>query len=193
MCSGQYRPPRTDSRPRVQPPARDVRHAAKRAPRAVAYRTRRMATEAARGAAPLSYLGGRSFVDDRTLLLELFTAVLAASEGDDAVTLHERAAALGKRSRAGDHAATRALEELVAGARRSTTPRCSCARSRAGSSSSTSPRTTSASAACAAASARAPAPPRAARCATPSAPGRARHDRRRAARRCSPAPSCGSS
>ena len=38
-----------------------------------------------------------------------------ASEGEAAVTLHERAAALGKRSRAGDHAATRALEELVAG------------------------------------------------------------------------------
>ncbi len=74
-----------------------------------------MATEAARGPAPLSYLGGRSFIDDRTLLLELFSAVLAASEGEDAVTLHERAAALGKRSRAGDHAATRALEELVAG------------------------------------------------------------------------------
>jgi phosphoenolpyruvate carboxylase len=74
-----------------------------------------MATEAARGAAPFSYLGGRSFVDDQSLLLELFTAVLAASEGDHAVALHERAAALGKRSRAGDHAATRALEELVAG------------------------------------------------------------------------------
>jgi phosphoenolpyruvate carboxylase len=73
-----------------------------------------MATEAARGPAPLSYLGGRSFVDDRTLLLELFCAVLAASEGDDAVALHERAAALGKRSRAGDHGATRELEELVA-------------------------------------------------------------------------------
>jgi phosphoenolpyruvate carboxylase len=73
-----------------------------------------MATEAARTAAPLSYLGGRSFVDDRALLLELFTAVLGASEGQDAVALHERAAALGKRSRAGDHAATRALEELVA-------------------------------------------------------------------------------
>src|SRR3954465_12323196 len=64
--------------------------------------------------APLSYLGGRSFVDDRSLLLELFTAVLTASEGERAVELHERAAALGKRSRAGDHAATRELEELVA-------------------------------------------------------------------------------
>src|SRR5215210_8220392 len=75
----------------------------------------RMATEATPAAAPLSYLGGRSFVDDRALLLELFTAVLAASEGEQAVALHERAAALGKRSRAGDHAATRELEELVAG------------------------------------------------------------------------------
>jgi phosphoenolpyruvate carboxylase len=74
-----------------------------------------MATEAARGPAPLSYLGGRSFVDDRTLLLELFCAVLAASEGDDAVALHEHASALGKRSRAGDDAAVRELEELVAG------------------------------------------------------------------------------
>src|SRR3954466_14111411 len=74
-----------------------------------------MATEAARGGAPLSYLGGRSFVDDPTLLLELFSAGLPASEGDAAVALHERAAALGKRSRAGDHGATRALEELVAG------------------------------------------------------------------------------
>ena len=72
-----------------------------------------MATEAA-SAAPLSYLGGRSFVDDRALLLELFTAVLTASEGERAVALHERAAALGKRSRAGDHGATRELEELVA-------------------------------------------------------------------------------
>ena len=72
-----------------------------------------MATEAA-SAAPLSYLGGRSFVDDQALLLELFTAVLTASEGERAVALHERAAALGKRSRAGDHGATRALEELVA-------------------------------------------------------------------------------
>ena len=72
-----------------------------------------MATEAA-PAAPLSYLGGRSFVDDRALLLELFTAVLTASEGERAVALHERAAALGKRSRAGDHGATRELEELVA-------------------------------------------------------------------------------
>src|SRR4051812_21358531 len=63
--------------------------------------------------APLSYLGGRSFVDDRSLLLELFTAVLTASEGERAVELHERAAALGKRSRAGSHAATRELEELV--------------------------------------------------------------------------------
>ena len=34
--------------------------------------------------------------------------------GPSAVALHERAAALGKRSRAGDHAATRELEELVA-------------------------------------------------------------------------------
>ena len=92
-----------------------------------------MATEAA-PSAPLSYLGGRSFVDDRALLLELFTAVLEASEGEQAVALHERAAALGKRSRSGDHGATRELEELVARSR-STTPRCSCARSRAGSSS----------------------------------------------------------
>src|SRR3954451_19915262 len=64
--------------------------------------------------APLSYLGGRSFVDDRSLLLDLFTEVLEASEGERAVALHERAAALGKRSRTGDHAATRELEELVA-------------------------------------------------------------------------------
>ena len=71
-----------------------------------------VSTQAAR--APLSYLGGRTFVDDRALLLELFTAVLAASEGEHAVALHERAAALGKRSRAGEHAATRELEELVA-------------------------------------------------------------------------------
>jgi len=71
-----------------------------------------VSTEAA--LAPLSYLGGRTFVDDRALLLELFTAVLDASEGERAVALHERAAALGKRSRAGEHAATRELEELVA-------------------------------------------------------------------------------
>jgi phosphoenolpyruvate carboxylase len=71
-----------------------------------------VSTEAA--LAPLSYLGGRTFVDDSALLLELFTAVLAASEGEDAVALHERAAALGKRSRAGEHAATRELEELAA-------------------------------------------------------------------------------
>ena len=65
--------------------------------------------------APLSYLGGRTFVDDHALLLELFTAVLSASEGPEAVALHERAAELGKRSRAGSSAATRELEELVAG------------------------------------------------------------------------------
>jgi phosphoenolpyruvate carboxylase len=63
--------------------------------------------------APLSYLGGRTFVDDQALLRELFTAVLAASEGEEAVALHERAAALGKRGRAGDLAAARELEELV--------------------------------------------------------------------------------
>ena len=65
--------------------------------------------------APLSYLGGRTFVDDHALLLELFTAVLTASAGEEAVALHERAAALGKRSRAGSSAATQELEELVAG------------------------------------------------------------------------------
>jgi phosphoenolpyruvate carboxylase len=65
--------------------------------------------------APLSYLGGRTFVDDHAFLLELFTAVLQASEGPEAVALHERAAELGKRSRAGNSAATRELEELVAG------------------------------------------------------------------------------
>jgi phosphoenolpyruvate carboxylase len=65
--------------------------------------------------APLSYLGGRTFVDDQALLRELFTAVLAASEGEAAVALHERAAALGKRGRAGDDAAVRELEEMVAG------------------------------------------------------------------------------
>ena len=65
--------------------------------------------------APLSYLGGRTFVDDHALLLELFTAVLTASEGEEAVALHERAASLGKRSRAGSSAATQELEELVAG------------------------------------------------------------------------------
>ena len=64
--------------------------------------------------APLSYLGGRTFVDDHALLLELFTAVLTAGEGEEAVELHERASALGKRSRAGSSAATRELEELVA-------------------------------------------------------------------------------
>jgi phosphoenolpyruvate carboxylase len=64
--------------------------------------------------APLSYLGGRTFVDDQALLRELFTAVLRASEGEEAVALHERAAALGKRGRAGDLAAAAELEELVA-------------------------------------------------------------------------------
>ena len=52
-------------------------------------------------------------MDDQALLRELFTAVLAASEGEQAVALHERAAALGKRGRAGDLAAARELEELV--------------------------------------------------------------------------------
>ena len=47
-----------------------------------------MSTQAA--PAPLSYLGGRTFVDDQALLRELFTAVLAASEGEEAVALHER-------------------------------------------------------------------------------------------------------
>ena len=64
--------------------------------------------------APLSYLGGRTFVDDHALLLELFTAVLAASEGE------RRGGAARARRRArqalarGRHAATRELEELVA-------------------------------------------------------------------------------
>ena len=40
-------------------------------------------------------------MDDQALLRELFTAVLAASEGEEAVALLERAAALGKRGRAG--------------------------------------------------------------------------------------------
>ena len=40
------------------------------------------------------------------------------------MALHERAAALGKRSRAGSSAATQELEELVAGLVDSTTPRC---------------------------------------------------------------------
>src|SRR5215210_4591530 len=71
------------------------------------------APDRAAGAA-LSYLGGRSFVDDRALLLELFTAVLAESEGPRAVELHERAAALGKRARADSHDAARELEQLVA-------------------------------------------------------------------------------
>src|SRR3954452_15031844 len=66
-----------------------------------------------RAPSPLSCLGGRTFVDDQALLRELFTAVLAASEGEAAVALHERAAALGKRGRAGDLAAARKLEELV--------------------------------------------------------------------------------
>src|SRR5215217_2804254 len=66
-------------------------------------------------AAGLRYLAGRTFVDDRALLHETFTQVLRSSEGERAVELHERAAALGKRSRAGDDAATQALEELVAG------------------------------------------------------------------------------
>ena len=66
-------------------------------------------------AAPgLRYLAGRTFVDDRALLQELFTQILRSSEGDRAVELHERAAALGKRSRAGDDSATQALQDLVA-------------------------------------------------------------------------------
>jgi phosphoenolpyruvate carboxylase len=42
-------------------------------------------------------------VDDRALLHEVFTGVLAAAESERAVALHERAAALGERSRAGEH------------------------------------------------------------------------------------------
>src|SRR6059058_2145481 len=82
-------------------------------PRTVVGMATGAATERGPGA-PLSYLGGRSFVDDRALLLELFTDALEASEGERAVALHERAAALGRRSRTGDLAATRELEELVA-------------------------------------------------------------------------------
>ena len=40
-------------------------------------------------------------MDDQALLRELFAAVLAASEGEEAVELHERAAALGKRGARG--------------------------------------------------------------------------------------------
>ena len=54
-------------------------------------------------------------MDDQALLRELFSAVLTATEGEETVALHQRAAALGKRGRAGDDAAARELEELVTG------------------------------------------------------------------------------
>ncbi|MDQ4071485.1 MAG: phosphoenolpyruvate carboxylase, partial [Actinomycetota bacterium] len=55
----------------------------------------------------------RSFADDETLLGEVLTQVIEASEGRRAIELHHRAVSLAKRSRGGDQAAAHELAALV--------------------------------------------------------------------------------
>src|SRR5215470_2572230 len=56
----------------------------------------------------------RTFSDDEALLHSAFAAVVEAGEGTAALDLHERAVALGQRSRGGDEAAADRLASLVA-------------------------------------------------------------------------------
>src|SRR3954454_7681 len=56
----------------------------------------------------------RSFDDDRTLLLGVFTDVVQRAEGPDALRLHERAVALARAARGGEDGAAGELERLVA-------------------------------------------------------------------------------
>jgi phosphoenolpyruvate carboxylase len=56
----------------------------------------------------------RTFGDDEALLHSAFSAVVEASEGSAALELHERAVALGQRSRNGDGSAADHLAQLVA-------------------------------------------------------------------------------
>src|SRR3954462_7617145 len=56
----------------------------------------------------------RSFDDDRTLLLGVFTDVVQRAEGPEALRLHERAVALARAARGGEDGAAGELERLVA-------------------------------------------------------------------------------
>jgi phosphoenolpyruvate carboxylase len=58
---------------------------------------------------------GRSFADDRTLLLDVFTQVVTTAEGEEVLALHERAVALARSARGGDAGADEQLAALVAG------------------------------------------------------------------------------
>ena len=55
----------------------------------------------------------RSFADDRTLLLEVFTDVVTRAEGAGALELHERTVELARSARGGDESAVRTLADLV--------------------------------------------------------------------------------
>jgi phosphoenolpyruvate carboxylase len=57
----------------------------------------------------------RGFVSDEALLSGVLEDVICATEGPGAIELHQRAVALGRRSRDGDAAAADELAELVAG------------------------------------------------------------------------------
>jgi phosphoenolpyruvate carboxylase len=65
-------------------------------------------------APPSSGSARRAFADDRAVLLDVFTEVVAASEGPEALALHDRAVELARHARAGDEAAAPALAALAA-------------------------------------------------------------------------------
>ena len=56
----------------------------------------------------------RSFQDDRSLLLDVFTDVVTRAEGSECLDLHERSVALARAARGGDEAAAQGLADLVA-------------------------------------------------------------------------------
>ncbi len=66
------------------------------------------------GGASLSCISDRTFTDDRSLLLAVFTDVVTRAEGPEALTLLERTVELARAARGGDEEAVRALADLVA-------------------------------------------------------------------------------
>ena len=57
----------------------------------------------------------RSFDDDRSLLLEVFSDVVTRAEGAEAFAVHERTVALARAARGGDASAGDQLAELIGG------------------------------------------------------------------------------
>jgi phosphoenolpyruvate carboxylase len=57
----------------------------------------------------------RTFTDDRSLLLDVFTDVVTRAEGPEVLELHERTVALARAARGGDGDAASALGDLVGG------------------------------------------------------------------------------